>query len=352
LDFIVVAMPHMLPSPLSSSSLSEASVAARSRSSIGFGGTLREANGIAEERWGNTDHLEGLRAAIRVIERKAVAPLRLQRCPFDEWSLGAAQLDAVLAGVLDPAAVHEIKPALAASEVADWSAVWAAARGFALALAVRRLHGRQRDGPHTGLVLWCQSRAHAVEFGRPYGPGLRALGLEPDRLLLVEPARAADVPWALEEALASGNLALVAGQLDEIALTPARRLALAAARTGTPCLLLTDPRAAAAAATATRWRVAPASSASHPLDPDAPGSARFELALERCRGRPPLADDLSLMLEWCDAAYRFRLAPVVADRAHAPRRSGPLSQAGPSGLVQPGLKPAGRSSFHRLRAVR
>lgn len=296
--------------------------------------------------------LEGLRASIRAIERKSAPPLRLQRSLSADWTLGAAHLDTFLAGGLDPAAVHEIKPASAASEVADWSAVWAAARGFALALAVRRLRGRQRDGPHTGLVLWCQSRAHAAEFGRPYGPGLRALGFEPDRLLLVEPARTADVPWTLEEALASGSMALVIGQLDEIALTPARRLALAAARTRTPCLLLTDPRAASTAATATRWRVTPASSASHPLDPDAPGSARFVLALERCRGRPPLADDVSLMLEWCDAAYRFRLAPVVADRAHAPRRSGPLSRSGQSSLAQPGLEPTGLSSPHRLHAVR
>jgi protein ImuA len=268
-----------------------------------------------------------------------------------DWTLGATHLDTVLAGGLDPAAVHELKPSLVA-EVMDWSAVWAAARGFALALAVRRLRGRQRGDPRADMVLWCQSRAHAAEFGRPYGPGLRALGLEPSRLLLVEPDRAADVPWALEEALASGSLALVAGQLDEIALTPARRLALAAARTGTPCLLLTDPRAASAAATATRWRVAPAPSASHLLDPDAPGSARFVLALERCRGRPPSADGVSLMLEWCDAAYRFRLVPAMADRAHAPGRSGQLSRAGPPGFAQRAIEPAGRSSVHRLHAIR
>jgi protein ImuA len=298
-----------------------------------------------------------LRASIRAIERRPL-PLRLERVSAEgcDWTLGAAHLDAVLAGGLDPAAVHELKPSLAAAEMMDWPAVWAATRGFALALAVRRLRGRQQAGPQAGprtdMVLWCQSRAHAAEFGRPYGPGLRALGLEPDRLLIVEPARAVEVPWALEEALASGSLALVVGQLDDIALTPARRLALAAARTGTPCLLLTDPRAAAAAATATRWRVAPAPSACHPLDPDAPGSARFVLALERCRGRPPSADGVSLMLEWCDAAYCFRLAPAMADRAHAPDRSGTLSRAGPSRSAQRGIEPAGWTTVHRLQATR
>lgn len=219
---------------------------------------------------------------------------------------------------LEIGAVHEVKPA--ASGV-DWAAAWAAARSFALMLGVRRLQAGAGQDARTH-VLWCTSTAMTSELGAPYGPGLGMLGLDPARLILVEPARQQDALWALEEGLKSDSLALAVAQLDDVALTPARRLALAAAGGRTPCLLLTHPREGPAAATATRWRIAPAPSARHPLDPQAPGAIRLRVTLERCRGRPAPPEDLSLMLEWCDAAYRFRMASTVADRADAARPAG------------------------------
>jgi len=221
-------------------------------------------------------------------------------------------------GGLEVGAVHEIKPHAAPATGMGWAAAFASAYHFALALAVRRLVSAppaHQDTP----VLICFSGAQGAEMGAPYAPGLAALGLDPARLILVEAAKQADVLWAIEEGLKSEGLALVLGQIDAVDLTPARRLALAAARTSTPCLLLTHPRSAAAAATATRWRIAPAPSAPHPLDPEAPGEARFFAGLERCRGSPAAARPVSYLLEWSNAAYRFRMAAGLVDGASGAR---------------------------------
>lgn len=254
------------------------------------------------------------------------APLDPVRNEAALWTTGATRIDDMLGpGGLEIGAVHEVKPAASG---ADWPAAWTAARSFALMLAARRLQAGAGQDARTH-VLWCASTAMTCELGAPYGPGLRMLGLDPGHLILAEPARQQDSLWVLEEGLKSESLALALTELDGVDLTSARRLALAAAGGRTPCLLLTHPREGPAAATATRWRIAPAPSAPHPLDAQAPGAVRLRVALERCRGRPMPPEDLSLTLEWCDAAYRFRMASAVADRAHAADTAGPRARAAP-----------------------
>lgn len=227
------------------------------------------------------------------------------------WTLGVRQFDALLSeGGLDQAAVHEIKP----SAEAGWAAATGCAHRFALALAVRRLatlSGAQPSAP----ILLCTDVRHAAEAGTPYGPGLAALGIDPGRLLIVEAAKPADVLWAVEEGLKSHALALVLALLDDIELSPARRLALAAAGTRTPCLMLTHPRSPPAAATATRWRIGPTPSAPHEHDRAAPGVPRFRVELERCRDSPAALPAKPHVLEWYDAASRFRMAAGLADRS-------------------------------------
>ena len=289
------------------------------------------------------DRLQRLRDSIRTIERRseATTPLALGGAPgtgrvpglHTPWTLGERGLDALIGTAgLEPGGLHEIKPAAPISGglqskgekrpdgMPDWMGVSAAARRFALALGVRWLAScdvLRREAP----VLWCASTGDASELGAPYGAGLGLLGLDPGRLIVVEPAKTSETLWALEEGLKASGLALVFGQLPSIGLTPARRLALAAAHGRTPCLLLTHPRAPPAAATSTRWRIAPAPSAANPLDSGAPGAARFRVTLERCRGRPAAEQSASFVLEWCDAALRFRLASGVAAGASRPGQS-------------------------------
>jgi protein ImuA len=267
--------------------------------------------------------IDGLRQRIRAIERHA--PISCGSPPEasaslwspNTWTLGADEIDARIgARGLDGASLHEVKPQ------GGGGREQAAALSFTLRLAVRRLQSiaAGQGRPTHKCILWCWPERAAREAGRLYGPGLAALGLDASAILIVETARASEALWALEEGLKSGSLALAVGVLPEIALTPARRLALAAAEYATPALLVTDARAGVMAATATRWRTVPERSAPHPFDPEAPGGARLAVTLERCRGRPE-SEMLSSVLEWCDETHRFRMASPVAHRA-------PASQSG------------------------
>ena len=275
----------------------------------------------------SADRLDSLRRTIQAIERKSTLPVATatphaagEGWPVGEsWRIGAPDVDARIGGALETGAAHEIKPVAGSRTMA----AAASARCFAMGLVVRHLSSTYLSAVSgtcgKAPVLWCTSSAGVAEYGRPYGPGLAALGLDPSRLLLVETAKAADVLWAIEEGLKSGAPALVVGETGEIGLTPSRRLALAAAGTNTPCLLLTPARSAPTPATSTRWRIAPAPSPPDPFDPQAPGYARCLVTLERCRLRPA-AETTAMMLEWRDDAFHVRVVAGLADRA-SPARS-------------------------------
>ena len=81
-------------------------------------------------------------------------------------------------------------------------------------------------------VLWCWPKALAGEFGLPSAAGFAHLGLDPSRLLIIETARASEALNALEESLKASSLAVVIGVLNEIELTPARRLEPCGRRNG------------------------------------------------------------------------------------------------------------------------
>ena len=238
------------------------------------------------------------------------------------WTSGAPALDGLLgAAGLDPAAVHEIKP--------ETYADWPAALAFLFRLAVRRLATLAAPGGVTGgvtgsaesLLVW--PAPLAADIGWPYAPGLAMAGVPLSRLLLAAPKWPGDALWVLEEGLKSQALGLVIGSLAEVALTPARRLSLAAAANATPCLLLTAPDRATTPAVATRWRIAGRPSAPHPLDVEAPGASRFAIRLERCQGRSDLDERRSMTVEWCDVAHRFRLVASLAHRTPQAARSEP-----------------------------
>lgn len=199
------------------------------------------------------------------------------------WLSGHAEADKRLGAFgLDGQGTHEIKPALAPLPMVS-AAAFAAALAFALQLAAQRpLPGQGMDG---GWMLFCASCDVMREIGRLYGPGLRALGLDPARLLIVETAKPAETLWAMEEGLKSQALGAVIGCLEGIALTPARRLSLAAKANATPCLFVTDARTPPAGATASRWRVEVRPGRPCPFDHNAPGAGGCEIRLEKLRSR-------------------------------------------------------------------
>lgn len=287
-----------------------------------FGSRLRGALAAPSIRQPKDVLIGALKAAIQKIEGHVSLPngsadAAAAAGPLDahRWNLGCAALDRLLPQGLESGALHEVKasPHVSGASAADWITGF----GFALRLAVRRALVLQASGPQNvpAWLLWCCPRGLSSEYGLPSAAGLAGLGLDPARFVIVETARASDALVALEDALRSSSLALAFGIFDDIALTPARRLSLAAQASGTPCLLLTHPASEASAATATRWLVRREGSAPHAFDGRAPGQPRFSVRLERCRARPQSCQQHALSVEWCDEARSFSLVSCVADRA-------------------------------------
>lgn len=248
--------------------------------------------------------LADLRRRIAGLERRAAAfdPGQAERQAVAPWRFGLPALDGGLpAEGLACDAVHEA----AGAEHGDGPAAVA----FLTALLARL---ERRDGREA--VLVCQSRAAASRFGRLHGPGWRALGLDPARVLHVAVRRDADVLWAAEEGLRCGALAAVLADLDGADFTASRRLSLAAQEGKTPALMLRDDRLGPASAAASRWRVAALPGAPDPFDARAPGNPRWALELVRCRGGRPM----TCKVEWNRETGAFGLASALADRPAAP----------------------------------
>ena len=147
------------------------------------------------------------------------------------------------------------------------------------------------------------------DYGRPHGHGIRALGLNPTRLILVETAHRNETLWALEEALHARAPAAVAGVIDKLDLKSSQRLQLAAADADLPLLLLRSAQHLESSAAATRWRVGASKAARDRFGLYARPS--WHLQLERCRnGRPG-----EWVVEYDHVAHRFSLAAALADPA-------------------------------------
>jgi protein ImuA len=235
---------------------------------------LRNRAAVVEELRRLLPKMEGVRK---------VAPI-----PF-----GLAAIDRYLPqGGLAGGALHEIVPE---------QDMLAAAFGFVVALLARLAPVRTFFFviPDYGLR----------RYGRLYGHGLSALGLNPNRLILVETAQRQDTLWAIEEALHSRAPAAVVGVTDKLDLRLSQRLQHAATDAGLPLFLLRPAEILQASAATTRWRVG-----ALPAARDRFGlitRARWRLMLERCRnGRAG-----EWMVEYDHVAHRFSLVAALADSA-------------------------------------
>lgn len=219
--------------------------------------------------------------------------------------LGIEAIDQALGGGLARGALHEI--------AATSEAHLAAATGFILGLSFSScpaLGGHDASGAS---VVWIAGDMALAESGAPYGPGLDAFGLAPERLVTVSVTHRRDLLWAMEEALRCRAVAAVIGELrhDDIDTVAVRRLSLAAAESGAPAFLLRAAPPSDASTAATRWIVGAAPSLSSP---------RFAATLVRNR-RGPVG---SWIIEWSDDDERFTLAthaqPVAVPALDRPHR--------------------------------
>ncbi|MGC8535934.1 MAG: ImuA family protein [Rhizomicrobium sp.] len=233
--------------------------------------------------------MEDRRAKLAAAQR-LIAPLVTQSERV-RHPLGCAAIDDCLHGGLVRGALHEV----AAAE----HAATPAAIGFLLAL-VTIAAGNQPQ-------VWVLPR-HS-DFGLPYGPGLKAFGIDPGAIFFLRCANTQEQLWALEEVLRAGAVGAVIGTRPiGLDLTASRRLQLAAEAGATPLFLLRAPQDHEASAAVTRWRVQ-----SHRAANDSLGflaAPRFAVALERVRAGKPGA----WVVEWDHATLCLRLPAGVQHR--------------------------------------
>jgi protein ImuA len=184
-------------------------------------------------------------------------------------ALGVAEVDATLGGGLSRAALHELSAT---------ALHLGAAAGFALTLAALASEQAKQ-------TLWIATDFGMLETGALYGPGLDAIGVSTERLLVVRVARPIDALFAAEEALKCRALSAVVIELSgEADLTATRRLILAAREGGALGLLLRHKLGDAPSAAFTRWQVAAAPSV--PDEFGGLGPTTFHLSLTRNRRGP------------------------------------------------------------------
>jgi protein ImuA len=144
--------------------------------------------------------------------------------------------------------------------------------------------------------------------GLIHGHGLKSMGLDPQRAILVEAGDEIEAHWVIEEALKSKVPAAVAAVVGaEPDLKTSRRLHLAAEKAGLPLLLLRPDGRGKSSAGSTRWRIGAAQAARDRFGLFT--GWRWRVTLERCRnGRPG-----EWLVEFDHDTHRFSLAHAVAD---------------------------------------
>lgn len=215
----------------------------------------------------SVDSLKTLKARLRALET-CDRPVASER-----FRLGASAVDAWLGEGLSRTGLHDVYAVTPADATT--------ALAFSAGLATRAVGGPTRRGA----VVWVMHDRVGQEAGQLHGPGLHALGLSPERLVLVRAGNAPVLLAAAEEALRNAGVGVVLvsvwGEHAALSLTASRRLSLAAAG-GTTCVLTRMAATPAPSSAESRWGVR--SVASTALDGDAPGAPAFAVSLLRHRG--------------------------------------------------------------------
>jgi protein ImuA len=237
--------------------------------------------------------------------RQRICGAQLQDCLGDREEV--VTLDTLAEAATRLPGLHEIQP----QSYRDGPA----AMGFACALAA--MAARRR----TGTVIWIAQARGGLDFGRPYGPGLARIGIDPGRVLVVDAPDDKAALWAAAEGAKAAAGTILVQALGEIGLTAARRLHLAAAQGGAFAAIVRPHQVQGLGPALTRWRTAGAQGTARSLTQWA--TPRWRVGLERRRDGPP---GPAQILEWDHAAHRVRLGSLLGIQT---------SDAGPQSAERP-----------------
>lgn len=161
--------------------------------------------------------------------------------------LGVPVLDKALAGGLALGRVHMVRAGSAHNASGAPSGTPSGVlTGFAICLVRQLLALSDQNGEGGGPVVWCPASSMAGS-GMLYGAGLAALGLDPDRLLIVDAPSPSRRLAVLEDILRTKGLGAVVAEYDNVNKSSdywmrfARRTQLAAEAGGTTGFLLGLP---------------------------------------------------------------------------------------------------------------
>lgn len=160
-----------------------------------------------------------------------------------------------------------------------------------------------------GQILWCLPRRDL------FAPALAQAGLHPDRVIYAEAGSETAILACFEEGLRHGGLAAVVAEVAKLAMTPSRRLQLAAESTGTIGIAVRRWRRQTEAAdfgqptaSMTRWRVTALPSS--PLPVPGVGRPRWQVELIRARA----GESADFEVEACDEEGRIAIPAKLVHR--------------------------------------
>lgn len=166
----------------------------------------------------------------------------------------------------------------------------AATNGFITALTGKFM----KDGD---LCLWVGSQKKIFPLG------LKQYGIEPDRIVFINPSKVKDTLWIIEEALKCEALKAVIGEIRDFGFTESRRLQLAVEQSGvTGFIHRFRPHAENATASTARWKITPLPAITYDSVPGV-GHSCWDIQLVKVKnGRPG-----SWQLSWSENNF----SPVV-----------------------------------------
>jgi protein ImuA len=201
-------------------------------------------------------------------------------------------------GIFPTGAMHEL--------MSDGPEGAAASAAFTATLIGRLMAG-------VGVCIWIGTRRTV------FPPGLKAFGVEPDRVVFVDVRKEKEGWWALEEALKCEGLAAVVGEIREVSFLVSRRFQLAVEQSRVTGFLLRDrPKNRQPIASVARWQITPLPGGKESALMPGVGFPRWRVELLRMRSGQPGRWEL----EWREGKFHSIIEPTPARVEEQRRKTG------------------------------